>query len=183
MSAKPSAWGAGRSNLGSAAINRFREIASHGTVSHPTRIIDSSTRSGQGGLCVGSLPHIPCECGITSIERAVGNPPTADHSFVGRHKGPAGVSARRSDELRRGCGSHLRGWLGPFGVGRAAHFLPRANKGSCSHNLVATAFLVRVIIAAMLASSLLVLVGTKGKHLGWVGLLGVAMLASVGLCA
>jgi hypothetical protein len=39
------------------------------------------------------------------------------------------------------------------------------------------------IAASMLASSLLVLVGTKGKHLGWVGLLGVAVLAALGLHA
>jgi hypothetical protein len=33
---------------------------------------------------------------------------------------------------------------------------------------------------AMLAASFLVLVGTKGKHPGWVGLLGVAVLALLG---
>ena len=33
-----------------------------------------------------------------------------------------------------------------------------------------------VIVIAMLASSVLVLVGTKGKHPGWVGLLAVAVL-------
>ena len=48
---------------------------------------------------------------------------------------------------------------------------------------VAPPFVAKAIIAAMLASSLLVLVGTKGKHLGWVGLLGVAVLASLGLFA
>ena len=37
-----------------------------------------------------------------------------------------------------------------------------------------------VIIAAMLAGSLLVLVGTKGKHPGWAGLLGVAVLVWLG---
>lgn len=36
------------------------------------------------------------------------------------------------------------------------------------------------ISGAMLASSLLVLIGTKGRHPGWVGLLGAAILAYVG---
>lgn len=42
-------------------------------------------------------------------------------------------------------------------------------------------FVGEVIAAAMVASSLLVLVGTKGRHPGWVGLLGVALLAAMGL--
>jgi hypothetical protein len=37
--------------------------------------------------------------------------------------------------------------------------------------------LSQAIVIAMLAASLLVLVGTKGRHPGWVGLLGVAVLA------
>lgn len=37
-----------------------------------------------------------------------------------------------------------------------------------------------VVIAAALAGSGLVLVGTKGKHPGWAGLLGVALLTAVG---
>lgn len=37
------------------------------------------------------------------------------------------------------------------------------------------------VSASMLASSVLVLVGTKGRHPGWLGLLGVAILTSVGL--
>lgn len=41
----------------------------------------------------------------------------------------------------------------------------------------------QAIVAAMLACSLLVLVGTKGRHLGWVGFLGVAGLATLGLYA
>lgn len=39
------------------------------------------------------------------------------------------------------------------------------------------------VAAAMLASSVLVLVGTKGKHPGWVGLLGVATLTVLGCYA
>ncbi|HZG66418.1 MAG TPA: hypothetical protein VEZ12_06725 [Herpetosiphonaceae bacterium] len=37
-------------------------------------------------------------------------------------------------------------------------------------------FTEQAIVFAFLAGALLVLVGTKGKHLGWVGLLGVAAL-------
>jgi hypothetical protein len=36
------------------------------------------------------------------------------------------------------------------------------------------------VSGSMLASSILVLVGTKGKHPGWLGLLGVAILTSIG---
>lgn len=39
----------------------------------------------------------------------------------------------------------------------------------------------QVISISMLVSSLLVLVGTKGRHPGWIGLLCVAILAAVGL--
>ena len=38
-------------------------------------------------------------------------------------------------------------------------------------------FITVVISVAMLAGSVLVLVGTRGKHPGWAGLLGVALLA------
>lgn len=38
----------------------------------------------------------------------------------------------------------------------------------------------KAVAATMLASSFLVLVGTKGKHPGWVGLLGVAILTALG---
>lgn len=38
-------------------------------------------------------------------------------------------------------------------------------------------FIARAITASMLVSSGLVLVATKGKHPGWIGLLGVAVLA------
>ncbi len=39
------------------------------------------------------------------------------------------------------------------------------------------AFVQRAIIVSMLASAFLVLVGTRGMHPGWLGLLGVAILA------
>jgi hypothetical protein len=39
------------------------------------------------------------------------------------------------------------------------------------------------IVGSMIASSSLVLVGTKGKHLGWAGLLGVAILTAIGVYA
>ena len=38
----------------------------------------------------------------------------------------------------------------------------------------------RAVSGSMLASSILVLVGTKGKHPGWLGLLGVAILTAIG---
>ncbi len=41
-------------------------------------------------------------------------------------------------------------------------------------------FLMQSILLAMLASSALVLIGTRGKHPGWIGLLGVAVLVWVG---
>lgn len=40
--------------------------------------------------------------------------------------------------------------------------------------------IVPVAIAGLLASSLLVLIGTNGKHPGWIGLLGVAILTALG---
>ena len=44
----------------------------------------------------------------------------------------------------------------------------------------AQSVIVVSIVSAMLASSLLVLVGTRGRHPGWIGLLGVAVLAAAG---
>ena len=41
-------------------------------------------------------------------------------------------------------------------------------------------FVTRAIAAAMLVSAALVFVGTKGKHPGWAGLLGVAVLVFLG---
>ncbi|MET1080878.1 MAG: hypothetical protein ABWY06_22935 [Pseudomonas sp.] len=47
----------------------------------------------------------------------------------------------------------------------------------------ASTFITGIIIAALLASALLIFVGTRGKHPGWAGLLGAAVLASLGLYA
>ena len=41
-------------------------------------------------------------------------------------------------------------------------------------------FIGQAIVASMLAGSALVLVGTKAKHPGWIGLLGVAVLVWMG---
>jgi hypothetical protein len=43
------------------------------------------------------------------------------------------------------------------------------------------AFLARTTLVSMLTASLFVLVGTKGKHPGWLGLVGVAVLTWLGL--
>ncbi len=45
---------------------------------------------------------------------------------------------------------------------------------------VIEAFVVNAIIAAMLCSALLVLIATRGRHPGWIGLLGVAALTWLG---
>ena len=42
------------------------------------------------------------------------------------------------------------------------------------------AFVEQTIVLAFLGGSLLVLIGTKGRHPGWIGLLGVAALAWFG---
>ncbi len=47
--------------------------------------------------------------------------------------------------------------------------------------LAAKAILVKIIVLAMAASAALVLVATRGRHPGWLGLLGVAALAWLGL--
>ena len=60
------------------------------------------------------------------------------------------------------------GWL----VAAILLWLSTASRQGGDHD-----FLVQAIVVAMLMSSALVLVGTKGKHPGWIGLLGVAMLA------
>ncbi|MEO8224265.1 MAG: hypothetical protein ABI661_05625 [Gammaproteobacteria bacterium] len=49
-----------------------------------------------------------------------------------------------------------------------------------SSSAVPREFLVQAIVAAMLGGSLLVAVGTKGRHPGWIGLLAVAVLAALG---
>jgi hypothetical protein len=64
-----------------------------------------------------------------------------------------------------------------FGWGFAAILVWLA-LASSSHEHIKTAAIA--IGVTMLAASLLVLVGTKGKHPGWVGLLGVAVLALLG---
>jgi hypothetical protein len=43
----------------------------------------------------------------------------------------------------------------------------------------ANAFPLHAIVVASIAGSVLVLVGTRGTHPGWVGLLGVAVLAGL----
>lgn len=42
------------------------------------------------------------------------------------------------------------------------------------------ALIESAIIVAMLAGSLFVLIGTRGKHPGWIGLLGIAVLVWLG---
>ncbi len=41
-------------------------------------------------------------------------------------------------------------------------------------------FVEKTVLFSMLAASLIVLVGTKGKHPGWLGLLGVAVFLWIG---
>ena len=45
---------------------------------------------------------------------------------------------------------------------------------------LAQSLFAEAAVAPMLASSILVLVGTKGKHPGWAGLLGVAIVTAIG---
>ncbi|MCM5680888.1 hypothetical protein M8A51_15285 [Schlegelella sp. S2-27] len=52
-----------------------------------------------------------------------------------------------------------------------------------SSNAQEVLIVARAIMVAMVACSLLVLVGTKGRHLGWAGFLGVAVLTGLGLYA
>ncbi|MEP7361512.1 MAG: hypothetical protein ABI744_08030 [Chloroflexota bacterium] len=47
-------------------------------------------------------------------------------------------------------------------------------------NHAAQSVIALLVVASMAVSSLLVLVGTKGGHPGWVGLLGVAVLVALG---
>jgi hypothetical protein len=42
------------------------------------------------------------------------------------------------------------------------------------------ALVENTIVVAFLGGSFLVLIGTKGRHPGWIGLLGVAALAWIG---
>lgn len=45
---------------------------------------------------------------------------------------------------------------------------------------LAKSVIMTIVVAAMAASSALVLIATNGKHPGWLGLLGVAVLAWLG---
>jgi hypothetical protein len=64
-----------------------------------------------------------------------------------------------------------------FGVGMAAMLLRLASSPrTAEHD-----FIAQVIAVSMLGGSLLVLVGTRGRHPGWIGLLGVAALVWLGL--
>lgn len=45
-----------------------------------------------------------------------------------------------------------------------------------------TAFVAGAIIVTMVGSAAVVFLGTRGRHPGWVGLLGVALLTGLGLC-
>jgi hypothetical protein len=64
-----------------------------------------------------------------------------------------------------------------FGWGMAAIlvWMSRSASGSIDHAVIAHA-----IEMSMLIGSALVLVATKGRHPGWVGLLGVAVLVWIG---
>lgn len=63
-----------------------------------------------------------------------------------------------------------------FGLGLAAMLLSLASSSrTAEHDFIAQA-----IAVSMLGGSLLVLVGTRGRHPGWVGLLGVAGLVWLG---
>lgn len=64
-----------------------------------------------------------------------------------------------------------------FGVGMAAMLLRLASSArTAEHDFIAQA-----IAMSMLGGSLLVLVNTRGRHPGWIGLLGVAGLVWLGL--
>lgn len=64
-----------------------------------------------------------------------------------------------------------------FGVGMAAMLLRLASSArTAEHD-----FIAQIVAVSMLGGSLLVLVGTRGRHPGWIGLLGVAGLVWLGL--
>lgn len=73
------------------------------------------------------------------------------------------------------------GWhvLTVFGVGMAAILLRLASSARTAEH----AFIAQAIAVSMLGGSLLVLIGTRGRHPGWIGLLGVALLVLLGLRA
>jgi hypothetical protein len=86
------------------------------------------------------------------------------------------------DRLR---GSNVRilwaSWhvLTVFGLGMAAMLLRLAS----SARTVEHTFIAQAIAVSMLGGSLLVLVATRGRHPGWIGLLGVAVLVWLGVRA
>lgn len=67
-----------------------------------------------------------------------------------------------------------------FGWGMAAILFWLACRPLDQEN---TSFVVHAIATAMLSGSVLVFVGTRARHPGWVGLLGVAVLAWLGRAA
>jgi hypothetical protein len=88
-----------------------------------------------------------------------------------------------TDGGERLLGSNVRtlwaSWhvLTVFGLGMAAILLRLASSArTAEHDFIAQA-----IVVSMLGGSLLVLVGTRGRHPGWIGLLGVALLVWLGL--
>lgn len=67
-----------------------------------------------------------------------------------------------------------------FGWGMALMLLWLARQSSVGATF---SILENTIIVSMLAAAMLVLVGTKAKHPGWIGLLGVATLVWLGRMA
>lgn len=66
----------------------------------------------------------------------------------------------------------VMGW----GMGAILFRLALPNPASADHT-----FIAMVIAVSAFGSSMLVLVGTKGRHPGWAGLLGMAILTAVGM--
>ena len=63
-----------------------------------------------------------------------------------------------------------------WGVGIVLSWLAHPSKAHFAHSTVSIA-----IVGALMGSSVLVLVGTKGKHIGWLGLLLAAILVAGGM--
>lgn len=88
-----------------------------------------------------------------------------------------------SDGGDRLLGSNVRilwaSWhvLTVLGLGMAAILLRLASTAHTPEH----DFIAQAIAVSMLGGSLLVLVGTRGRHPGWVGLLGVAVLVWLGV--
>lgn len=111
------------------------------------------------------------------------------HSILGeiiifrRLRKPGRVIPTDGGERLRGSNVRIlwASWhvLTVFGLGMAAILLRLASSArTVEHDVVAQA-----IALSMLGGSLLVLVGTRGRHPGWVGLLGVAVLIWLGVRA